>query len=282
MQQGKRRIILHVGSPKCGSTYLQRVLLGNAELLETHGIRYPKPPGAHPGNAGALEQITRPEVEEMLAGGIHTLLLSHEDLYAVPHRGAGLRTIADALGLELQVVAFLRPISAFIFSDYSQFMKQFFETYLQSRTPYDGRDFEAFASYRLSLIKPATYLKKWEQLAHRPLILARHLEIRPVYERLLGPGPELDWHVPRVETNPSLRVEDCERIAEAMRDPARDDEEIRAMFRDAFHKTGQPDAGRSPRRVARIERMFARQNRELKKAFGFDNSPAASGRPPTR
>ena len=33
-----QKIILHIGSPKCGSTYLQRVMVQNSETLLRHGI----------------------------------------------------------------------------------------------------------------------------------------------------------------------------------------------------------------------------------------------------
>ncbi|MBM9458717.1 hypothetical protein JK386_02270 [Nocardioides sp. zg-536] len=36
-----RRVLLHVGTPKTGTSYLQDVLFSNRELLLTHGISYP-------------------------------------------------------------------------------------------------------------------------------------------------------------------------------------------------------------------------------------------------
>ncbi len=42
-----RRVYLHVGIAKTGTTYLQRTLFTNRELLERHGVRYP---GVKPGS----------------------------------------------------------------------------------------------------------------------------------------------------------------------------------------------------------------------------------------
>ena len=56
----KRRILLHIGSPKCGSTYLQRALLQNRDRLAAHGIRYPHDGGEHPGNAAQPFTMSTP------------------------------------------------------------------------------------------------------------------------------------------------------------------------------------------------------------------------------
>ena len=49
-----KKVILHIGAPKCGSTYLQKVMLKNQENLISKGFYYPTPPGEHPGNASDL------------------------------------------------------------------------------------------------------------------------------------------------------------------------------------------------------------------------------------
>jgi hypothetical protein len=36
-----RKVILHVGTPKTGTSYLQHVLFKNKRLLGEHGILYP-------------------------------------------------------------------------------------------------------------------------------------------------------------------------------------------------------------------------------------------------
>lgn len=270
-----RRILLHVGSPKCGSTYLQRVMLRNAAVLEAAGLRYPHDGGAHPGNAAGLAGIDRPTLERHFAGGIHTLILSHEDLFPDAGRGAALARLAAEDGTALQVVTFLRPFSEMVYGDFSQFMKQNFGHYLAARQPYEGMDFEAFVQARARVLTPAAFLARWQALIPgRPIRLDHHRRIRPVIETLLGEVPGFDWRVPRGEANLSLRMEDCDRIAGALRDPGRSPGEVRTIFKAAFARTGEPDAGRSPERTARIETVFAAETRALQRRFGFGNALA--------
>ncbi|WP_297772742.1 hypothetical protein [uncultured Roseovarius sp.] len=266
------RLILHIGSPKCGSTYMQRVMLQNSSTLLEQGIRYPAPAGGHPGNAADLADITPEAVEAMFADGIHTVVLSHEDLYSLPKRGRALAGLAKDHGIEVQLLAFLRPFSDFVFGDYSQFMKQFFEKFLAERSPYGGRDFTTFAKRRISTMSPATYLRNWNKLfPERPFILDNHHNIRLTLSPLLGYPDGLDWQVPLQHTNPSLRMQDCDNLAAAMRDPSRSEADIRAMFREAFHHTQDADSGRSAERIEWLEAQFKPHNDALMTHFWFDN-----------
>ncbi len=267
----RRRIVLHIGSPKCGSTYLQRVMLRNAAALGAAGIRYPHDGSSHPGNAASLGTIDRATLDKHFSDGIHTVVFSHEDLFSNARRGTALAGLAAEVGAVVQIVVFLRPFSDLVFGDYSQFMKQYFDRYLASRMPYDGRDFEAFVLERVRVLTPATFLTRWRDVFPAPpLILEHHRRIRPVLEGLLGDGPALDWRVPPSDTNPSLRMEDCDRLAARMRDPAMTDDEIRDLFKAAFKCTGEPDAGRSDARRAWVEARFAGEARALLDRFGFD------------
>lgn len=269
-----RRILLHVGSPKCGSTYLQSVLLRNAALLAEHGIRYPHDGGGHPGNAARIDQLDRAGYDRLFEDGMHTVILSHEDLFSMARRGRPLAEFAGTDGAEVHVLAFLRPFSEFVFGDYSQFMKQFFEEFLTSRQPYHGQSFRQFALRRVEKLQPATFLENWRQCfgPDAGVSVSGHRQIRPVVTGLLGAGLALDWDLPRHLTNPSLRAVDCDRIARSMRDPDIPDTEIRALFKKAFQRTDAPDPGRSDKRKRLIESAFAAQNRALFEAFGYDNT----------
>lgn len=267
-----KRILLHVGSPKCGSTYLQQVMAHNGESLRAAGVSYPKPEGTHPGNAAGLAELDAATVLGWFTPGIHTVVLSHEDLFSMPKKGDALHAIAAAAGISVQVIMFLRPFSEFMFSDYSQFMKQHFETYLKTREPYNGMTFRDFTIRRASTMKPAMYARNWgARFPETKLILASHREIRTVIEGLIGPEAVASWEVHGSLTNPSLRMEDCDRIAEAMRNPKISDGEIRDLLRAAFHKTAERDGGKSPERIAFAEEQFAPQNEVLLSEFGFDN-----------
>lgn len=267
-----RRILLHVGSPKCGSTYLQQVMLRNAPTLLSHGIRYPHDGGNHPGNASAIGQIDAATLQGYFADGAHTVVLSHEDNYANAKRGAHLAGLIQGQDIDVQIIALLRPFSEFVFGDYSQFMKQFFEKFLTSRNPYDGQTFRAFALRRVKTLKPMEFLRNWQrQFPETPLILAGHRHIPKVMTGLLGTDIALDWEVPRHHANPSLRMQDCDQLARAMRDPEIPEDTIRTMFKEAFGKTERPDPGRRPKRINLIETAFAPQNAALLETFGYDN-----------
>lgn len=267
-----RRIILHIGSPKCGSTYLQRVMLQNAPALRTRGIHYPHDEQAHPGNAGTLNQINAEDLQQLFPEGVHTAVLSHEDLYGLPKRGDALSALVRDTDIAVHLLVFLRPFSEFVFGDYSQFMKQHFEMFLAERSPYRGQSFEEFAGRRIQNLKPATYLGNWQKrFPGIPLTLKSHRDIRPALEQMLGPDAIADWTLHRDHTNRSLRMIDCDRIVTAMYNPACSDAEIRDMFRRAFHKTDAPDPGRSLARTAWLEARFTSQNAELLTQFGYDN-----------
>jgi len=269
-----RRILLHIGSPKCGSTFLQQVLLQNAATLEKHGVRYPHDGGGHPGNAANLADIDTIQLGRWFAEGIQTVILSHEDLYSLCKRGDTLARLAREGGIAVHLICFLRPFSEFVYGDYSQFMKQFFDRFLSERNAYGGRDFATFAQRRIDTMKPASYLRQWQlRFAQVPLTVASHRRIRPVMTELLGASVAdgLNWTVGPSQVNRSLRMEDCDAIAAAMRDPQVPDEDIKCMFREAFHKVGEPDAGKTPERTAWLEAQFAPQNQALLEEFAFDN-----------
>jgi len=271
-----RKILLHIGSPKCGSTYLQRVMLQNQSLLRDHGIHYPSGDDDHPGNGMIVPKLDQEQFDGLFpAPDIHTTVLSHENLYAMPQWGKALSELAKNSDITVQIVVFLRPFSEFVYGDYSQFMKQFFETYLKTRKPYDDRTFEVFAERRIQTLKPAEFLPKWAALfPAAPLVLESHRNIRPTIERLLGSIEEMDWSVHSDLTNPSLRVIDCDNIADAMREPDVSDDALRAMFQLAFHQVKLPDPGRTSERTAWLEAQFETQNATLQQKFGFNNRPS--------
>jgi hypothetical protein len=175
-------------------------------------------------------------------------------------------------GITVQVVVFLRPFSAFLYGDYSQFMKQFFDTYLESCKPYGDKTFEGFAERRINTLKPANFLPKWaERFPDAPLVLASHRKIRQTLETIFGNIGEMNWTVPSELTNPSLRVSDCDAIAAAMRDSSKNADYIKKMFLKSFHTTDLPDLGRTPERTLWLEEQFEAQNSALFDLFGFNN-----------
>jgi len=268
-----RRIILHIGSPKCGSTFLQRAMVQSREAMRAHGINYPHTGTGHPGNAADIEHLTGETLEALFDGAIHTVLLSHEDLYALTKGGDALSVLALKAGITVQLLVFMRPFSEFVFGDYSQYMKQHFDIWLASHNPYDGLDFTGFAKRRVGNLRPTIFMRQWQRrFPETPLMLASHKDIRSVTEQLLDlPEGIIDWNVPRNLTNPSLRLEDCNRLAAAMREATRDPDEIRAMYHEAYRHTDAPDADKTPELVAWLEAQFTNKNNMLLQVFGFDN-----------
>lgn len=264
----QRRVILHIGAPKCGSTFLQRALLANRAALESAGIRYPHSGTGHPGNAPSLPALDRDRILADLGDG-HTLIYSHEDLLSAWRHGPAFKAACEAEGLTVQVVVFLRPFSQLLFGTYSQVLKQRFEEFLTARRAYDGRSFEEFAEQAHGRFRIDLFLQRWQAVfPDHPLLLAPHTAIQPTIEALLG-GVGLDWSVDPHLTNRSLRVEDCDAIAAAMADPARSEEDLRKMLREAHGNIALEDKGRSPERIAMIETMFEESYRVLSEDFGY-------------
>ncbi|QGX96772.1 histidine phosphatase family protein (plasmid) [Roseovarius faecimaris] len=277
-----KEILLHVGSPKCGSTYMQNVMLNNAALLEAAGVRYPHDGGTHPGNAADIKSITPARLDSYFAGGMQRVILSHEDLFSLVQHGDTLAALTAERGIAVQLLFFLRPFSEFVYGDYSQFMKQFFQRFLDTRNPYDGRDFKTFAQRRIDTMTPHLYLRRWQRrFPARPVIVASHRALRPTLAGWLGEAlaERMDWDLPPGKVNKSLRMQDCDALAAAMRDPSVTQSEILAMRKEAFENLREPDAGRTPERTAWLEAQFAPHNKALLDEFGFDNRHPDHGGP---
>jgi len=267
----KRKILLHVGLHKCGSTYLQAAMLRNRKALATAGVAYPHDrTESHPGNAAGIERAGVARLEALF-GPHERLLLSHEDLITSGQRAAPFAEATRAMGVEVWIVAFIRPFSEYIFGDYSQQMKQNFRAFTATHQPYNGLSFERFAAERGRQVNPRGWLGNWQKVVpHAQLTLASHRAIRDTVEPFLN-GAKVDWTVPRDMTNPSLRMQDCDALARMITDPASDEKSVLAAVRRALHETGKEDAGRTPERIAWIEAIFERQNAALMEVFGYDN-----------
>ncbi|MFN3971088.1 MAG: hypothetical protein ACK4L4_06915 [Gemmobacter sp.] len=271
-----REVLLHIGAPKAGSTYLQRVLLQNRDRLAAAGIAYPHGGGDHPGNAGAIAGIDAAGFAALFQGGAERVILSHEDLFAHERDAIPLAALAAAEGVRVQKLVFLRPWGAFCPADYSQHMKQNFDRYLALRSPFDGRSLIEMATRRARQIDPVAIFLRWAHvLPLPPLMIAPHTAIRATIERLTS-LTDLDWAVPHHLTNPSLRLADLEDIAALMRSPDVPDETVRAAYEAAHRRTEDPDPLRSQDLLAQLDAMFDRQNRELRAVYGYDNRLGAA------
>lgn len=277
-----RAILLHIGMHKCGSTYLQQVLLRNRAALASAGIAYPHDGSGHPGNAAGIEAVEAARLEALF-GPHMRLALSFEDLITLGAKARPFARAARALGAEVQIVAFTRPFNEYVFGDYSQMMKQHFRRFIAEGAAYGGKGFEQFVVARARQMNPRGWLRAWKAvLPEARFTLASHRAIRATTEPFLA-GAALEWEVPRHLTNPSLRTEDCDRIARMIRHGAPAGSVVQAV-KEALHRPAQPDAGRTPERIAWIEAVFERHNEALQEEFGYDNrapraEPAGAGSP---
>lgn len=264
-----RRLILHIGAPKCGSTFLQRALLQNQSMLGDHDIAYPTPSGAHPGNG--LAALSGPEMQRILKEYQQkTILLSHEDLFAQAAHATNLVDLQTSGQITVEILVFLRPFSEFIFGDYSQFIKQNYRSYCAAQSAFEGRSFAQVAVDRSRAMPVAGFLRAWRKsFGEQSVRVAHFRDIRSVLEDLLG-QPALNWSVPRQASNPSLRMVDCDRIVAAINRGA-PEAQIQAMINAGLRDAGQDDPGRTTERRDWIEALFDHQNTLLEHEFGYDN-----------
>lgn len=260
------RLILHVGAPKCGSTYLQRVLLREKSTLSTHGIGYPHKGQGHPGNGLMIYDVTRPWLAKMFEK-TDTLILSHEALFSEVKRAKRLRHVTEALDVDVQLVAFLRPFSEIVFGDISQALKQRFDTYAETRKPLGGRGFRQFVWARHKDFAADTYLRKWAELfPQNPIHVGSSQDIPATMRMLLPELPKIAWDLPLWRRNPSLPAHRCE---EALAHLAAGRSDIAS--RHLAQRAPSVDWAKTPERIDWIEDVFAERNASLLKHFGYDN-----------
>lgn len=256
-----RRLILHVGAPKCGSTFFQRVMLKNRGKLCDLGLNYPHLGLGHPGNGEVIYEITEPWLTRQFERA-PTLILSHELLFAQAARATRLRHLVERMEVQVDIVAFLRPFDEIVLGDYSQTLLQNLPAFIETGRAFHGRSFRQFAWARQKDIQPAAFLAAWQAaLPSACLHLAQHRDIRATLNRLIPATSAMDWTLPAWRTNPSLSRIACEDAVAAALSPAGGskasiaenalpfgDGRMRAWLRDIF----------DPQRYALIE------------TFGFD------------
>lgn len=118
------RVLLHVGTPKTGTSYLQEALFHNRELLEGHGIRYPADRfDAH--FLAALDLMALPwggleteavgawdRLAEQVRAWPHTSVVSHEILATATRAQAdrALTSLGIDDGAEIHLVVSVRDL----------------------------------------------------------------------------------------------------------------------------------------------------------------------------
>ncbi len=147
----RRRLVLHIGMGKTGTSALQVALVRNREHLAATGIDYPAHPsdevarahGVTNGNGSAVADLLGSELAvaavelpharhglqalcQAVAGSPYrTTVYSSELLYRFdPRHLAVLVAEAERAGIDLSVVAYVRDIAPYFFSAYSERVKR--------------------------------------------------------------------------------------------------------------------------------------------------------------
>ena len=150
-----KKLVLHVGTPKTGTSAIQKLLAANKKALAAHGMCYPLfkvtwPAVSHERNGQFLYQKTMHAAGYPKANGVHpvemadkafekfkrvvqegpcdTVILSEETLWQMLSRRKGalaaLKQICDELGFEeYQVIVYLRRQDLFLESAWNQNVK---------------------------------------------------------------------------------------------------------------------------------------------------------------
>lgn len=265
-------MILHIGMPKCGSTFLQRVLLKNQKLLYQRGIAYPHSGNGHPGNGRNCEKLS-PESLDAHFGTSTTLFLSFEGLFGAARRARPLSEAIEKLNVGVEIWVFLRPFNEIALGCYSQELKQNFFEFLETRNPFGGLSFEKYAEKLAQRLAPAERILEWQAAIPRAKIkLANHFEIKNQITTKFDAG-NLDWAIPMRQVNRSLRKTDCDHLIDLLTDPQISNPLIIEARKNAFQNAGMPDPGRTQKLVGTIEAFFEEQNKRLSHHFDFDNRP---------
>lgn len=265
------QIILHIGAPKCGSTYIQRVFLQNHQHLKDHAIYYPHTNHSHPGNGANLREITMPWVARFTENE-GTLLLSHEDLFSNPKSASRLKTIADKMGTPITVVVFLRPLNELLYADFSQNLKQTFASAEGRKSYLQGRNFKQFCRSRWHKIKITQYLNDWKTaLPHARLVVCASTEIKHVFCQLNTGFDAIDWVVPKWRSNPSIPFHHCVKISKLLRN----DQFAQARKVLTEPQTQSHVSQARPNYDHWINRLFETEIRSIKKNYGLNIAAAA-------
>jgi hypothetical protein len=137
-----RRLILHVGNPKAGSTSLQKFFFINREVLAEKGILFPVVQGDGPLSHAALPKsisghrlgpnqgrLTFAALKHIVdASSAHTFIVSSEFFVLgrkFPEMVARVNDLVAAADLSLAVIACVRPQHLWINSNFTQVTKSF-------------------------------------------------------------------------------------------------------------------------------------------------------------
>lgn len=135
----KRQLLLHVGSPKTGTSAIQFSLYSAREYLRSRGILYPEgliqsaEDPKHQSFFGAIQSANSAKLaaslvklQSELTDSLHTVVLSSEGFYHHMHEfRKGSWRLIEELGrrYSVRVIVYLRPQAPYLESIYRQYLK---------------------------------------------------------------------------------------------------------------------------------------------------------------
>lgn len=271
-----KTIIIHAGSPKCGSTYLQNTMLANADRLQQAGVDYPGPSTRHPGNGTVvIDAITRPDAVSKLIDIIEgsradTILFSHEDLISYGNRFADIHEDLKRK-YTVKVVIFVRDFAGFFVSDYAQHVRSGFDIFFRENAgePFTV-PFEEFVIEREKTYNLVGYLRVWKNA-----VGGGNLEIfyineidRMIFEYLGIRADEL-FPVKRGKRNPSMRLDECRLLLHAYNSQVNKDL-LKRLYIAALKSAEFLDSNVPAACIPWLNAIASKQISDIRDEFGID------------
>lgn len=223
------RVILHLGTPKSGTTFLQDVVWSNRELLAARGLLYPgHRRGMHKRASAAIRGLDDVplhawhRLRDELQGWPGTGLISHESLGAASGEQAA-RVLADLEPAHVSLVVTARNFADLLPSVWQQRLKRGVSTRLE--------DFELAdddgTTWSWRGLDPAGVLERWAASLppeHVHVVVAPRPSTSDAGEELwrrFAAGCDLDPDGVRldgVRANPSLRAPAAELLRRVLAD----------------------------------------------------------------
>lgn len=243
------KYVIHIGAPKCGSTYLQTLLRDNESLLAENDWVLPGLDQKHPGTSLGILESYKDVLNDAIVCN-KSAVVSHEGLFGSALKAKAMLEYARSNFDEVVVIAFVRPIEDIVFSSYSQLLKTSYkEHWMQDGSSLTG--FDDFARQYKEKPGMDLALNRWSKLTDNINIqVHQHTTIRDVFKEILQ--LDLADRVKLSKANKSFRVCDCEEtVARLQNDKLSWEEAIKIWKRNA-RSAEKPDAGKTKLRKSEI------------------------------
>lgn len=171
----RKKLVLHIGTHKTGTTYIQNVLARNAARLLQAGILYPKSGQIHNAHFKLCWKLRHPDFKDAALDAIPewrglmdeirtstadiAIVSAEEFAFSItPKRLADLKAHFD-----VQIICFVRSPDTFVQSFYNQFVKDFSTRETRTLTQYLAEETTFFLANR-------PMLEKWIDVFGRPAV----------------------------------------------------------------------------------------------------------------